>query len=382
MQVPALRLILLELLGPGTPPELARLTETDWALLDSMAAQHRLQARLHALHADAASIPTAVRKRWSDAYRRSALMALVQQAELRECVAILGQAGIVPVALKGAWLSREVYAHPAERPLRDIDLLIRRDQALEAFAVLQRAGYVMDYPPPEPLEEILKHFRHLPGLIAPRGTLVELHHWLWEPLTGPAARRGAPAADPGASMHERAQAKQGIHFPVAADLLDHLIIHALYSHRLDCGPLVLSDLALLADRSTIDWSAFWARADDGGWSAGAALLFALSRRYHGPSALPESARDSLRPNDKVMMAAAMLLLPEPSSTGSSHGFGEALGKGIGGLRERYRTLSTPYPGSFARWLASRAIQHAPQLISRKFRRQAHDQALLTNWLEQ
>lgn len=52
----------------------------------------------------------------------------------------LDRAGIPVMLLKGAGLLQSVYAHPGLRPMCDIDLLVRAEQAVEAVTVMRSAG--------------------------------------------------------------------------------------------------------------------------------------------------------------------------------------------------------------------------------------------------
>lgn len=75
-------------------------------------------------------------------YRRAAIRALRLQHALIDLKRIWGKAEIPFFALKGAWLAQHIYLHPALRPMRDIDVLVRANQAAHAYAVLLDNGYV------------------------------------------------------------------------------------------------------------------------------------------------------------------------------------------------------------------------------------------------
>ena len=70
--------------------------------------------------------------------------------------------------------------------------------------------------------------------------------------------------------------------PASQDLLAHLMVLALYGHRLDCGPLVLADIHFLLATREIDWGNFLGKAATQGWERGAALLLTLTARHFGP----------------------------------------------------------------------------------------------------
>lgn len=102
MMPPAeLRQILLGLVGTVRHPDLAALTEQDWAVLDAMAAQHRLQPLLHYQHRVNVGVPENIRDSWAQAFRFQALQALRQQTDLAATARLLQQQGLQPLVLKG-----------------------------------------------------------------------------------------------------------------------------------------------------------------------------------------------------------------------------------------------------------------------------------------
>ena len=381
MELPALRRILIGLLVEDCPVALARLLADDWAVLDAMAGEHRLQPLLYAIYRDDGQIPGTIRAGWRTAHRSAAMVCLVQKAELAETAALLEAKGFAPIALKGSYLAWHAYPTPAQRPMRDLDLLVEPDTVLAAFECLQVAGYRLAETPEMPLADIVRLEKHLPVLIAPRGTPVELHHRLWEPSGRLDHATPAPAE---ADIRQRAIRLDGIAFPAPEDTLVHLIVHAVYGHRLDCGPLVLSDLRFLAQGQSIDWDAFWARAEHEGWAGAAGLLFALAR-------LPLPWK-SLQPPPALLALAPDLLL-QNLSTRQSAGFGAAvLTGGPAALLRRLTGKRQAAGGGAARrdmaceggalgWAWSRLRRTAGDLASGNVRRQSRDLAQLSRWLD-
>lgn len=140
----------------------------------------------------------------------------------------------------------------------------------------------------------------------PRFGPVELHHR----LTDPPGRRGyrVPQLDPDEMIARSAVVDLGgaaVRCPAPADLLAQLMVHALYGHRLDCGPLVLADIHFLLAAETIEWPAFDAAARDGGWERAAALLFVLTARHFGPQTVECAA-----PPEGIVAAAEDALLAD------------------------------------------------------------------------
>ena len=389
MEIRALRRILLAMVGTGEVPGLEGLGTADWSALNALAAQHRLKPLLHFQHANDARIPAAVRVDWHEAHQVAALQAMLTRHELRECARLLEAAGITPIALKGAWLSAHAYPAPALRPMRDIDLLVPQDQVLAAYSALKAAGY-RDYGPAEmSLEQAVQLDKHLPPLIAPRGTVVELHHRLWEP------DGRLDHASPMQQVPETAKTvrdEDGIAYLAPQETLAHLIVHAVYSHRLDCGPLLLPDIDYLLRAAPVDWPAFWLRATSEGWRSGARLVLELVASYR-PGTGIDFAADSGPPPPAELIAAAPDLVLQDLDTRRSAGLAAAAIKsGPARLFQRLRgrrgahgeadvTRSMEHEGGMIGWAGSRVWRSLSELARADVRRQSRQLAALSTWLD-
>lgn len=275
----------LALLGglPGAlpqPPDAAQ-----WAQIDAMAEQHRLCPLLFARARENPywQVPPQILARWEEIHRESALSAMLHRAALRDLTEILDDAGIPFIALKGARLAWKDYPEPAQRPLRDIDLLVAEEMVEPAFACLIAAGLVMPDADEAARLAAAEHEKHLPPMwFARRDVQVELH----TRLTDLPHKHGylMPQLDSRVVM-ARAEAVLGPEYPrvpASDDMLAHLMIHALYNHRLDCGPLILADVFYLIKTGGINWPRFWQNARSQGWARGAMLLIQLTERRFGP----------------------------------------------------------------------------------------------------
>lgn len=390
MDRPALRRILLDLIGPSAATDLAPLTGEDWAELDRIAAQHRLQPLLHHCNRNRTGIPAAVASTWQVAHRQYAMRAMVQQAELAETSALLAQAGYPAVALKGAWLAAHAYPEAALRPMRDIDLLVPAEVIRPAFDLLLAAGYVQDEPSELALDEIVRIEKHMPPLIAPRGTTIELHHRLWE--RDGRLDHASPTASEEAVLARALRGANGIGYPAPQDLLGHVIVHAVYSHRLDCGPLVLSDIRFLLQAAPIDWPRFWADARAGGLRDGARLVLELVMQ-HQPDASIDLACDTGEPAPPELLAAAPDLLLQDLETRASAGLAATtIKQGAAGLAGRLTgrrkvkgeaavTRTMDREGGALGWAGSRALRSLRDLSRADVRRQSRQLAALSQWLD-
>ena len=121
-------------------------------------------------------IPAQFRRATRLLYLRHQHVAGVYARVLREALDLFGKAGIEALVLKGAALCQMVYPEIGLRPMRDIDLLLSREQAQPAQDLLVDQGFSISNAP-RPTD----HF-HLPSLHKTVDGLhlcVELHHGLF-----------------------------------------------------------------------------------------------------------------------------------------------------------------------------------------------------------
>ncbi|MFO1255296.1 MAG: nucleotidyltransferase family protein [Sphingomonadaceae bacterium] len=384
MGLPALRRSLLALAGSGTVP---RLDAAGWQTLNRLAAIHRLQPLLHAERGHDPAIPAEVRENWKTAHRLCAIQALAIRAALEECHALLERAGHQPIALKGAWLTRHAYPQAAMRPMRDVDIWVPAEQVMDAFQALRGAGYVELEPAEMTLADSVRLDKHLPALLSPRGVPVELHHRLWEPHGR--LDHASPRADETAIRNRAVLDEGGIRMLAPRDTLAHLVVHAVYSHRFDCGPLLLSDIDFLCRAASIDWPQFWAEAEAGRWQAGARLAFELVRHWR-PQARIELAGDPVPP--ELAGAACDLLLQDLGTRQSAQLAAATLKGGAARLLQRSRGRRSAkgeaparrdmsHAGGALGWAFSRGWRSVSQLARLDVRRQSRQLAALSIWLD-
>jgi len=381
----ARRKVLLTLLAELQPQALPALCERDWADIDGLAALHRLQPLLHHRHQSNMAIPAPIRAGWAEAYRVATFAALQAAGELEATIALLEDAGHAPIALKGAWLAWHAYPHPALRPMRDIDLWLPGETIVEAYELLLARGYrPVDEAQPSLAQSLLLD-KHLPPLRSPRGVILELHHRLWE-IAG-RTDHVAPAAN-GSRLRDRTIRIGAIRYLAPQDTLAHLIIHAVYDHRLDCGPLLLSDITALLRKTAVDWDSFWSEARDGGWERGAALVLTMVGD-HAPDVAPLLASAPCVP---PVEDAADLLLQDLATRQSAGVWATLRAGGIKPFLLRIfarRTDGASAPvardlrgeGGFAAWAGRRLLRTSRDLARSDVRRQSRQLASLSRWLD-
>jgi hypothetical protein len=278
---------LIELLWPQAAE--APLALTGWQALDLSAAQHRLRPLLHKRAAHHA--PPALAAEWERAYHRAGMRALYQRAGLIRVTRALAAAGIKAVALKGAAFVWQRGFDPALRPMRDLDLMVAEDRALEAHRLLRELGFEGE------ATTGLTGDKHLPGLTGPNGVHVEIHTRLIDAVSPQWARRDALFRQAALARCER----QG-EVPVLSpgDTLLHVILHAVLDHQFNNGPLLLLDIAALVGSGRIDWPQFWDLAAETGSLRACQLALRL-----GQDCLPGLAID-WRGNAPTDLTPAML----------------------------------------------------------------------------
>lgn len=271
----------------------------DWTEIDRIAGQHRLRPLLHErAGAGRWSLPPEIAAGWSAAHRRSALRALRQRGELARLGKLLGAAGMDAVVLKGGAFVWRGWIDPALRPLRDLDLLLAPDAALEAHALLRGHGF-------EQIESVGEG-KHLPGLIAPGSeVLIELHTRLFDtPTTTDGEREAAFRAEALTS----AAAAGAIGALADTDTLLHVILHGVLDHQLNTGPLLLFDLALLIRHGAVDWARFWRLAEVAGGVRAAQLALALAAVVDPGLAIGWHGHEPADLTPDTLRAAAELML--------------------------------------------------------------------------
>ncbi len=296
-----LRLLLLDLVSTEREvrPRVAALDGGAWDALLACAAEHRVKPLLHwrlTHERSGLPVPADVLSRLAAAYVQATLRAVRVQRELVLTVRRLRAARIPCVALKGAYLAFHAYPAPALRPHRDLDLLVPAADVRSAFDALLDAGFARTPTWSGDAATWATRFPHLPVLRSPGGVPVELHH----SLEMPGGRHLGDWESGGLwdRLIEAPVAGEPVSYLSPADALLHVVVHALYQHRLENGPLTLTDIAVLTRTGSVDWELFWRLAEEGGLTRASRLLFTLTESCLGP--LPVEGAVAL-PQDAVSL---------------------------------------------------------------------------------
>jgi hypothetical protein len=315
----AIKLLVLDMLSTTravTAERTGALNEADWAVLCTMARQHRLAPLLHHRNQTLGRhwiVPPEVRDDWAASFRHSALRALTKIGVLRRLNCILREADIPYAALKGAWLSQHAYSDPALRPMRDIDIVVEPDHALETFKLLRDHGFTQTYGSGVPLEYALKHAKHLPPLQCPStGVSIEIHTRLFGSAV---IQTDQFPLNNVKALLKNAEYHKDIPYLSSIDALLHLVVHAVYDHKFNNGPLIFSDVSLLIEKSKIDWREFWLMAKEGSWERGCFLVLHLASLYHHIEGWRDEGTIEQMPSSDVAKCASLMALQDLDQRG-------------------------------------------------------------------
>ena len=291
-------------------------------------------------------VPPDVKAELAVSHKNATLRSLMLQREIVLVHQILTQANTPYVALKGAFLAYHAYPHPGLRPLRDVDVLVPKDRTLEAYQVLLDGGFARMRQFPGIPKAVMEVLHHLPPVRSASGRVhVELHSRLFDHK-----KNGLAQADPSETREfwgrciQRPLANHAITFQSPTDLLLHLIEHAVYHHKFNNGPLLLSDLAFLVSTQTIDWKLFWEMAKKGQQTRGCLLALKLTQRYWGVDRIvwPPVVEPEPTLMDEPLDTAALLMLRDLSSS-SDMNLDNEIGRAKGSIARIGVMLSKAFP---------------------------------------
>ncbi len=147
----------------------------DWSTLPQLAARQQVGPLLYwHLKEYAIPYPQQTRRALAGMYARQKAMASGQAETLAEIIKTFTAAGIACVVIKGGALAHIIYPEPGLRPMEDLDILVKPQQAQQARALLVEIGFRA--PAPTTRYDRLQH--HLPLAQRTREDItvsVELH---------------------------------------------------------------------------------------------------------------------------------------------------------------------------------------------------------------
>lgn len=275
------------------PAEVRRLAAAplDWAMVRGLATQERLLTVLWPRLQDAGvQVPAP----HDQGFRMQASVSEFQLSfadlVLRQVVREARLLGVELLLLKGAALALTVYRAFRDRPMGDLDVLARGDDAVRLWHHLRDDGWELEY---EGGDGFYEEHHHLPPLLRGGGigVVLEIHRSLLPPR-GPFVGVGDVtwADAPRIALDEGPVRVLG----PEAQLL-HLSIHYAWSHGMERGlARMVRDVAAVTTGTPPDWTSFVERA--GALRAGTSAYWTLRlARSLGGAVIPESVLDALSP---------------------------------------------------------------------------------------
>ena len=131
------------------------------------------------LAAAGVTVPNQVRLRLHSLYLRSRQANAIRNRAVAEILAAFRERSVDVLLVKGIALANLIYSDPGLRPMRDIDLLVRADDAARAEAILFALGYLH-----EEHEDIPPDYYHLTPVVKTVEGLslnIETHRALFPP---------------------------------------------------------------------------------------------------------------------------------------------------------------------------------------------------------
>lgn len=265
----------------------------DWAALGWLADRERASSILWRRLAPLppALVPAEERARLRQVMLITDFQMLRLERRLEETLARLSAEGIEVILLKGAALASTLYPSFALRPMHDVDLLVRAEQAAEAWALVRQCGWRWDHD--ERLDPFYAGHQHFPALHdeGAAGMRLELHTALF-PEGHPF---DLPVSELWAEAEPVPRRGAGIHTLSLHHQLLHLSLHFAWSHMLATGFWrTFRDLGTLIGTGQVDWGEFVRLARRARGGSACYWTFRLMRAL-GRLDVPETALMALRP---------------------------------------------------------------------------------------
>lgn len=156
--------------------------DIDWATVLDRARSQRLSPLLYHLLCDERRVPIETLQSLRAAYDYSARYNLYLFGELRRVLVRSKEAGVPILLLKGAALAHILYKDPAERALRDLDILVPREQVASVEDIVNALGYRAHRAEPQPGAALAYESQLMFFKTAPLLSQIEIH---WSLIDSP-----------------------------------------------------------------------------------------------------------------------------------------------------------------------------------------------------
>jgi hypothetical protein len=214
-------------------------------------------------------IPKNMLHQLQDAYNSFSCSAIKREYEIKKILKILSDSGVEVILLKGIYLSESFYDNPAERPMSDVDLLVKFSNLDRVTEILKNFGCTQETDLNK--EECENFIQHLPAFATPKKNCIEVH---WK-LTADLKDIFQVKYD----LNELWKTKNKIKFYDTGCfvfrrefLLIHLCVHIaedLFQQKL----LQLYDILLILKKNEIDWNLVFEKSEE--WNCLKAVCSAI-----------------------------------------------------------------------------------------------------------
>jgi hypothetical protein len=278
-----------------TEAGLVKLSPADWESLAERALRFKVEGLLYrelkSRNLPAALVPVGVGNRLRRAYRDQATRNTSLFFDALKVLTSLAENQLPVITLKGFGLAKNIYGDIALRPMCDIDLLLKKEDLVEAGRILLALGYQQDFPA---WESMVETYHHLPSFTNKSGTIIELH---WNIVTP-----DSPVKVDLEGLWTRSCLIKVDNAEVrvfsAEDLFLHLCVHAGFHLQTVLDLIPFCDMAGLmktcADK--IDWQIVINRATRWGGQKCVYLMLLLVQELLG-AAPPEQILAEIKPGD-------------------------------------------------------------------------------------
>lgn len=301
------------------PARLFALSSDDWHAFTSDTIRYRMAFQVKAFFDSKSqfrvTVPQVCLDQLGETVRKTLMNNLRKQAHLRDMLALLKEANIPVMLLKGLWLGEAVYRDLKARATGDIDLLLRLEDMPRFTKLVLEHGF--DLPKNTAnICDLAPAKNEFPLVHPTRKSFFDIHWALtFSPFEKPVDEE---------KFWQRSEiytiAGKPCRTLCVEDHLLYLCFHAAVHHRFNyIGPRALLDIASLIAQPTrqIDWNDLVIRSRELAWERGVWLMLDLTRKHLG-SQVPQSVLDELCPScsdDQFIHSIAMdaLFLDQPKT---------------------------------------------------------------------
>lgn len=282
-------------MSPECGEGLGKLSPNDWNFIAEQAVDHSVAPFIYPILKKNHEIlvPDKIIEKFQRIYLANSALSLGIFRDLSNTSRILKENNIKMIVLKGAFLAWKVYSNPALRPMEDIDILVKKDDAVKSAKLLEeKAAY---YPAKEYwLDALEKVHMHIPGMLKEGHIPIEFHWSINKP--------GASYEINTEELWECAVPAKFADFECLAlcpeDMLLNICTHCAHDHLFGMGLMHLLDIKETAGNPEIkiDWAKLKSLCEKYAVQRYVFLMFFISKKLLG-AAIPSEFLQQIKPPD-------------------------------------------------------------------------------------